>query len=106
MPKIILEIMISYYEGWVIFKKEGEFIPIPGMIIKFPKHMNIEEFVANTNPDFFPEWDVEKNEIRAHISDINTEDLDIFRKRVQAFKKEGWKIADISQVEEELKGII
>ena len=116
MPKIILEIIISYFVGTVTFEKEGEFIPIPGMIIKFPDCVCLgdsagndacfDDVEVNTNPDFFPEWDMEKNEVKCHIKDINTEDLGLFRKRVQGLMRNNWKITDTWGVEEELKGII
>ena len=87
--------MISYHYGWVNFEKEGEFIPFPGMKITFPKHIGIQEFEVNTNTDFFPEWNVEKNEVKVFLQDINTKDIELFRKRVKGLKKEGWAIVDV-----------
>jgi hypothetical protein len=106
MPRIFLEFYVGYFSGYLVLKKEVNFIPIPGMTIKFPEKSFLGEIFVCDDPGLLPDWDIEKNKIRVHIKELGTEDLEVFKKWVRALKDEGWEITENSQInEDELSGI-
>lgn len=103
MTKIILELMLSYFDATCTLEKEYGFIPTPGMEITFPEHTHIGTINMNSNVDFLPKWYMEKDEVRVFVADVNARDRRVFKKRLRELKKEGWEINDVFGVEDLIK---